>query len=233
MTIFPRVWAAKHFGWNLMLGLQLLQFLVWRRVGFTSKRHWKKFVILKKRPVKNQWLADPLAKPLRYLDKSGVSKDKLEEAALQSSTNPFLVTKRGWAKAGWGSLRWQVQTWFGGPQFELTVWSHGSTRNHGPGSSHFTISDRSILLNLSKVSRGNFAQWMLLVLQLGAPVGAPVGVVGQFSPSGDLNVQAGRRHLGSSVHGLLPEDDSGSFSCVSLHFRFWFDGLLWFALILL
>jgi hypothetical protein len=45
-------------------------------------------------------LADPLAKPLRYLDKSGVSKDKLEEAALQSSTNPFLLTKRVGGKQG-------------------------------------------------------------------------------------------------------------------------------------
>ena len=71
---------------------------------------------------------------------------------------PVPSHKKGWGKAGWGSLRRQVQTWFGGPQFELTVWSHGSTRNHGPGSSHFTISDRSILLNFSRGSRGNFAQ---------------------------------------------------------------------------
>ena len=104
-------------------------------------------------------------------------------SSIESSTNLFLVTKRGWGKAGWGSLRRQVQTWFGGPQFELTVWSHDSTRNHGPGSSHFTISDRSILLNFSRGSRGNFAQWMLLVLQS--------GWLASSRHRGDLNVLVG------------------------------------------
>ena len=36
-----------------------------------------------------------MANPLRYLDKSGVTVDKLEEAAADSKSNPFLVTKRG------------------------------------------------------------------------------------------------------------------------------------------